>query len=227
MNYSEYVQRLIVMAASNATDAVFLSMIPAIIDSAEQRCYRDLDLLTTVTANSSKTATSGARSFTLPTTNHYVTVQDINVITPDTETNPDLGTRNALVPVSKEYLDAVYNSAANSGLPEYFAMLTDQIILFGPFPDKAYTIEVVGTIRPAPISPTNPETFLSLWLPDLFLAASMIFVTGMQRDFGAQSDDPAAAKSWDNEYSKLLASALTEEIRKKFTSGASQSTAKS
>jgi hypothetical protein len=105
-------------------------------------------------------------------------------------------------------------------------MLSDQTIIFGPWPDKAYVVEVVGTIRPAPLSPTNTSTFLTNWLPDLFIAASMIFVTGYQRDFGAQSDDPNAAKSWDNEYSKLLASAGAEEMRKKFANGSSQTVVK-
>ena len=47
-------------------------------------------------------------------------------------------------------------------------------------------------------------------------AASAIFLMGYQRDFGAQSDDPAAAQSWENQYEKLLMGANAEEMRRKF-----------
>jgi hypothetical protein len=226
MIYSEFVQRLLAEAGTTQQDTIFLSMIPTFIDGGEQRCYRDLDLLSTVYSNASSVATANNRNFTLPTAEHIVMVQGINFITPVGQTNPELGTRISLTPVTKEFLDAVYNSSAGAGVPAYFAMMTDQTILFGPWPDQTYTVEVIGTIRPKPLSSTNATTFLTLWLPDLFLAAAMISVTGYQANFGAQSDDPASAKSWDNEYTKLLQSAGMEEAKKKFASGASQSIAK-
>ena len=99
-------------------------------------------------------------------------------------------------------------------------MITDQTIIVGPWPDQAYTLEVIGTIRPTPLSVTNTSTYLTTYLPDLWVAATMIFMMGYERDFGAQSDNPASAVSWEGQYEKLFASANVEEFRKKYQSGA-------
>ena len=63
-------------------------------------------------------------------------------------------------------------------------------------------------------------TYISLYLPDLLVAAMMIFMSGFMRAFGAQSDDPAQATSWESEYTKLFASANVFEQRKRYASGA-------
>jgi len=68
------------------------------------------------------------------------------------------------------------------------------------------------------LSATNPTTFISLYLPDVFIMASMIYVSGYQRNFGRQSDDPAMAQSYENQYQTLLKGAAVEEARKKFES---------
>ena len=75
---------------------------------------------------------------------------------------------------------------------------------------------VVGTIRPNPLSNTNTTTFLTTYLPDAFIAASMIFASGYMRDFGSQSDNPAQAQSWEAQYENLIKSAGAEEVRKKW-----------
>ena len=48
--------------------------------------------------------------------------------------------------------------------------------------------------------------------------ASMIYISGYQRNFGRQSDDPAMAQSYESQYQALLKSAVTEEVRKKYES---------
>src|SRR5262249_53305267 len=88
------------------------------------------------------------------------------------------------------------------------------------WPDAAYTLEAVGTIRPAPLSATNTSTFLTNNLPDLWFAATMIFMSGYIQNFGSQSDNPQLAVSWAAIYDKLFSSANVEEMRKKYASGA-------
>lgn len=216
LTYSTYVSALTTMMVTSATNPAFVAILPNIIDYAEQRCYRELDLLSTVTTDASGRLTVGSRSFTLPTaTATFITVQEINVVTPSGYA-PDAGTRNALLAVSKEFLNQVYNSSTGSSVPLFFAMLNNSTILVGPWPDQGYTVEVVGTIRPAPLSASNTTTFLSTYLPDLFLAASMIFASGYQKNFGAQADDPKMAMSWEDQYGRLLASANAEEMRRKW-----------
>lgn len=220
LTYSQWVAELANLCVIDATDADFLSNLPSCIDYAEQRLYRELDLLSTVTRDTG-TLTVGTRNFTLPQTNgRFVVVNGINVITPSTTTNPDSGTRNQLVPVSRDFLDVAWPSATGTGVPAQFAMITDQIVIVGPSPDATYTAEVIGTIRPTPLSSSNTTTYLTLYLPDLFVAASMIFMSGYMRNFGSQADDPKMAMSWESQYELLFKSANVEEQRKRFASGA-------
>jgi hypothetical protein len=70
------------------------------------------------------------------------------------------------------------------------------------------------------LSATNTTTFISLYLPDLFIMASMVYVSAYQRNFGRQSDDPQMAQSYEMQYQTLLKSADLEENRKKFEAAA-------
>jgi len=200
------------------TTPQFQIMLPGCIDYAEQRIYRELDLLNTVVRNDSATLTTLNRNFSLPTTTNgnFITIQGINLVTPAGVATIDTGTRNPLQPTTRDFLDAVWNSATGAALPRLFAMIDQFNIIVGPWPNAAYQVEVIGTIRPNPLSDTNPSTFLTQYLPDLFIAGSMIFASGYQPDFGSQADNPAQAVSWESQYEKLFASANSEELRKKF-----------
>ena len=108
-------------------------------------------------------------------------------------------------------------------VPTVFAMLTQNNVesqttdvLVGPAPDAAYQVEVIGTVNPTPLSASNPTTYLTLFLPDLFLAASMVFMTGFQKSFGAQADDPKFAMSWEQTYQTLFKSADLVDSRQRF-----------
>jgi hypothetical protein len=145
-----------------------------------------------------------------------VVSEQINVLTPAGTVNPNLGTRNPLLPVTKEFLDAVYGNATSTGVPKYWCPFNDNLFLVGPYPDQQYYVEIVGTYRPASLSSSNTTTFISLYLPDVFIMASMVYVSGYQRNFGRQSDDPAMAQSYESQYQTLLKGAAVEEARKKF-----------
>lgn len=197
----------------------FTVLIPQAITYAENRIYRDLDLLSTVSRSSAYQFTPGDRTLAVPA-GDFVTIQEVNVITPATITTPDQGTRNPLSPASKEMLNNVYNYLSVTGVPQYFAMIDQNTIIVGPWPNNNYTVEITGTIRPASMSASNQTTFISLYLPDLLLMAAMIFVSGYQRNFGRQSDDPAMAQSYESQYKTLLTGAAIEEARKKFQASA-------
>ena len=219
LTYSTYVAQIATMAVVEPTDPAFVTILPEMIDYAELRIYRDLDLLSTVSSNDAYQMTALNRNFTWPQ-GTFVTVQNINVITPHTETNPDLGTRVTLLPTTKEFLNVVYANSTNAAVPSYFAMLDDHSIVVGPWPNQAYTVEIVGTIRPATLSAGNPTTFISEYLPDLFIMASMVYISAYQRNFGRMSDDPAMAQSYEGQYQAIRQGALMEEFRKKFQASA-------
>lgn len=218
LTYSTYVTAISTLTAIPSSNTDFTNILPDCIDYAEQRIYRELDLLQTTVVNSSSTLSSGNRSFNLPSSPAiYVVVDGINVITPAGNT-PDQGARNQLTPVSLDVLNRIYPSAVGAGVPQFFAMVTQGQIVVGPWPDAAYTVEVIGTQRPAPLSLTNTTTFLATNLPDLFVAASMVFMSGYMRNYGSQSDDPRMSSSWEAQYQLLKTSAEVEEGRKKFAS---------
>lgn len=211
LNYTSYVAELANLGAYVQTDQNFVANLPACIDYAEQRLYRELDLLDTSIADYSTTLTAGTRQAGLADT--FVVVDAINVLSP-VGTDQDDATRNPVTRVSKEVLLTLWPSTSVQGVPEIFAMLDQWTALFGPAPDQAYQLEVLGTYRPDPLSASNPNTFLTDHLPDLFMAASMIQLSGFMRNFSSAGNDPQMSVNWESQYEKLLASALTEEQRK-------------
>lgn len=219
LNYTTYVSQLsnlIVIASSDPNFQIFL---PGCIDYAEQRIYRELDLLRTQVTDATATVSSGNRDFSLPTTvGTYITVDNLSIITP-AGTPSSIGSRNPLIPVDRSYIDLIYPSGQTiTGVPSYYAMASDTVVLLGPSPDAAYYAEVVGIQRPASLSSANSSTFLTQYIPDVFIAASMVFAAGYQRDFGSQADNPGASQSWENQYQVLMKSASVEQARAKFES---------
>lgn len=216
---NSYVQQIATMAVVEANNPEYLIILPQMITYAENRIYRDLDFLFTSIATTAYGLTVGNRQITVPE-GTFVVPEQINVLVGSS--NPDTATRATLLPTTKEFLDAVYGSgsSANRGLPKYFAPFGDFTFLVGPYPDQNYTCEIVGTYRPDSLSSTNQTTFISLYLPDLFIMASMIYISAYQRNFGRANDDPQMAVSYESQYQALLKSAMMEENRKKFEAAA-------
>jgi hypothetical protein len=77
--------------------------------------------------------------------------------------------------------------------------------------------EVVGIQRPAPLSAMNSSTILTQYIPDVFIAASMIFGGGYMRDYGSMYV-PESASFWDGQYKELIQSAQVEQFRAKYQS---------
>ena len=217
INYTQYVNTLANRMPVPTSDSGFAIELPNIINAAELRCYRDLQLQNTSQRDSSATFTTGTRDFNIPSSlGTFVVTQQLNVITPSGTTVPDNGTRVPLIPCSQEMLNAMWPSASGSTVPQYFAMVNDNLAIVGPWPDKAYTVEVAGTVRPAALSTTNVTTLLSWYFPDQFLAASMVIASGYMKNFGAGVDDPKMAMTWESIYQATLKGASIEEAMKQF-----------
>jgi len=218
LTYATYVDQIATLAVVASNDANFQIILPQAITYAENRMCRDLDFLTTVATNTSYATASGTRQVNIPVS-AFVTLQQINLISPAGTTNPELGTRVPLLSTTTDFLNMVYPSNTGAGLPQYFALLNQNAFVLGPWPNAAYTIELVGTVRPDSLSASNPSTFISLYLPDLFIMASMVYVSAYQRNFsGASANDPQMPVSYESQYMTLLKGATVEEARKKFQS---------
>lgn len=223
-NTRSYKTQIATMAVVDETDPNFLEILPMAITYAENRIYRDVDFLFTSISTTAYSCTIGSRVIAVPS-GTFVVPEQINVITPSSVSDPDLGTRNPLTPTTKEFLDAVYGAAGSKGQPLYFAPFDDYTFLLGPYPDQTYTVELVGTYRPQSLGDgtngTQTTTFISLYMPDLFIMASMIYVAAYQRNFSsAQGNDPAMPITYETQYQALLKSAALEENRKKFEAAA-------
>lgn len=223
INYTSYVSQISNLMAALSSDPNFNIMLPGMIDYAEQRIYREGDFLATYITDISTNVVANNRTFSYPTSQgSFLVIDQINIFTPITALSSN-GVRVPLQVASKQYIDMVYPSDATSiGVPQFFAPVNATSCYLGPVPDQAYNVEVIGTQRPLPLSASNSSTFLTQTLPDLFVAASMIFASGYMRNFGSQADDSPMAASWQSQYDKLFASAGMEELRKKYSAQAWQ-----
>lgn len=224
--YASWQTALSTMLAIPTTDANFQAILPSVIDYAEGRIYRELDMLVEDIRDSSASTTTLDRNFNLPTSiGTFQIISSISVITP-ASTAPESGTRNVLTPVSQTILDWTWPSSTGAGLPTQFAYISQSAVsgqknvILGPWPDAAYQVEVTGKIIPTALSASNTTTFLTTYLPDLWMAATMVYMSGYERNWGAQADDPKSGLSWEAQFGVLLKSAGDWEARKKF-SGAS------
>jgi hypothetical protein len=210
--YSTFVTALATELAVSPTDVDFVAMLPTFINASENRCYRELDLLA-ATVTVTGTVSANSRTFTLPNTSgHILGVDYINII-------DSLGNRRIVLPCSRDLIDWLWpaNSApSSSSIPVYFSRIDDTAVLFGPPPGSFYSAEIIGNIRPTPLSSSNTTTYLSQYLPDLFFNGAMVGATAFMRNFGAQADDPKMAVSWEGQFQTALASAKTEEMKKKY-----------
>jgi len=221
MDYNSYVQQIATMAVVPTTDTNYQIILPQMISYAELRMQRDLDFLSTQISNSSYSLTASSSTLTIPTS-AFVVMETFEVIDGSGNSAP-------LLPVTKEFIQNVYGTGSSTGLPQYFAVyggdsattgLTSQNMIIGPIPDLNYSIRLTGTVRSAPLSATNTQTYISVYLPDMFIMASMIYISAYQRNFGRMNDDPQMAQSYEGQYQALKASALVEENRKKFEAAA-------
>ena len=232
LTYNGYVQAVATLAVipTVTTNNVvstgspeFNTLIPQMLNYAELRIQRDLDLFATQIDNSTYTLTAGSNLLSL-SNNDFVTVQDI-LLTNGTK-------KTALTPVSKEFLQAVYDDSSVTGAPQYFAPYggdaatvgnTSILFMLGPYPDQNYGLTVIGTSRAPTLAQYNADpvastttTYISTWLPDLLVMASMVFAAGYQRNFSATSDDPQMAVNYEKQYQALLKGPMIEEARKRF-----------
>jgi len=235
LTYNDFVTQVATLAVLNlqttsgvvsTTEPDFNTLIPQMLNYAELRIQRDVDLLPTVTSN----------NYTLPIGTNTLSISPTDFVTIQTITALVNSVPTPVLPVSREYVQAVYGTTAVVGPPAVFAMIggdqatggnTGNVIQFGPYTDASYALTLSGTQRMPSLAfnDTDPlastaTTFISANMPDLLIMAAMIFVSGYQRNFGRQSDDPQMAVSYESQYQSLLKGAIMEEYRKKFQASA-------
>jgi hypothetical protein len=232
LTYNEFVRQVALLAAYQTqmadgvlqgVEAGFNAALPSILNYAEDRLQRDLELLALQTLSPAYSLVVGNPVLAVPTAD-FIVVQDMLV------------SGKPLNPVSRNYIQTMWPPASPPGAPSVFAILggdlatagvTSTLILVGPTPDQPYPATLVGQIRaPSLASYANAlqademTTWISTWLPELLVLAAMIYVSGYQRDFGRQADDPQMAQSYESQYGTLLQSAKAEDYRRRLEADA-------
>lgn len=231
LTYNSFVSEIATITAITSGvlvngDNNFNGIMDALIDYAEGRLSRDLDLPIQTLTSTDSVCSSGDRTFSIINAaalygfgGEPLVIECLNIQTPAGATS-SYSTRVPLIPTSLALIDAVYPNAASSccGLPVYFYRVSQQQLILGPAPDQPYRTEITYTYRPSALSATNPVTWLSRNLPEMMIAAGMVFAAGYMRDFGSQADDPKMAQSWEAQYNTLLKAASPETARMNFAS---------
>lgn len=221
MNWTEYRAYLANELVITDPNGLILldAMLPQIVAHAEERIYKDsdFDFLGTRRIDTIARTTRGERELSIPT--DFVIIEQIALIRPPSA-QPDQRDRDTfrvvLLRTGPAFLDIIWPHPSRTKTPRpyetYFAVFSQQvtdgitgnasgIVKIAPTPDDDYIAEIRGTFDPTPASAENPHTFLLTYYPSLFFAASMAIATGaLKQNFGAQSDDPRQAISWEIQY---------------------------
>jgi hypothetical protein len=235
LSYNAYIQTVASMAVVTAAetsgvwafvDAPLQAIVPQMLNYAELRIGRDLELLSSQTSNI-YTLTAGSQVFSLPV-DDFQTVQTLEIVT---LSGGGIVNSTPLLPVSKEFIQNCYGGLFTAGQPQYFAMYGDNFgseqdsatnIYFGPTPNYGYSLRVTGTqltpslYQNAQMGIADSEyTYISAYYPDMLVMASMIFISAYQRGFSATSDDPAMGMTYEKQYQALRLGAIPMENRRK------------
>ena len=235
LSFNGWVQNIGVMAVTLTqdnggvwafVDAPLQTILPQILSYSEGRIQRDLDLLASKTSNQ-YTLTAGTNLLSIP-------VGDFKTI--DTFQGAQLSGAQVvstwpLTPVSKEYIQNVYDGLQGAGRPKVYALVGDNFgdgantfnnVLFGPYASYDFTIIVNGTIWTPSLytyatlgAADTTYTYISQFYPDLLVMASMIYISAYQRNFSATSDSPDMGQSYEKQYQALRLGAVTEENRRR------------
>lgn len=210
-------------------DPEFNQIIPQMLNYAELRIQRDLDIQNLEAVRSNYTLLSGYNILNV-SVDDFVTIETVGLLAnTGTTTYP-------LLPTTKDYINNVYNDSSYTAVPEVFCMYGGDgttsgsltlNILFGPRADQDYQVYLTGLARMISLysfaNTTNASTrytLLSSYYPDLLIMASMIYISAYQRNFGKLNDDPQMAVTYESQYQALLRGAMGEEGRKKFEASA-------
>lgn len=240
LSYNGYVQNLGVMTVADTletsgvysfVDSPMQTILPQALNYAELRIQRDIDFLQARSSNT-YTMTQGNNILQIPI-NDFFAVETLEVTQ---NSGATIVNSSPLTPVTKEFIQNCYAGAASANTPRFFAMIGDTFgdggnsflnVLLGPVPNYAYPVRVFGVIRLPSLAkyatsgPADTQyTFISQFLPDLLMMASMIYISAFQRNFSATSDDAQMGQSYEKQYQALRLGAISEENRRKFNESA-------
>lgn len=215
MQWPDLVAALGFFAQQEQPDSSWTGAFPTFVINAENRIFRDLDLQATSGDNFSLSTAAFSNIVDLAPMNGQ-TVQGTAVAFgyPVTVQEVSAKVGNRWIPyvlASAAWLNAIWPDETQGTTPTvgttYYNMQDQRTIQIAPVPDNNYPLRITGMWRPAPMSATNPETYLGDFFPDLLLAAVLVEAMNYQRD-------PQTAGPWEARYQDVLRGAKREEALK-------------
>src|SRR6185312_6758403 len=153
------------------------------VQGGENRIYRRLLALNAGNGlewmEQTLTGTIDATAGTMAIPSDYFSLENANVVTSQ-------GTYE-LVAKEPGWIFSRYPARVASGIPAYIARQGSNFI-FGPFPDDAYSITGTYYGRGAPLTTSNPTTWMTTNITDTLLAACMIEVSKFLKDGEAEQE---------------------------------------
>ena len=212
----------------------FLVLYPSATSYAEGRICAEIPLLANRTSNTQLLTSIGSRLLNLSLmTTPLVVMETLALITP-ANTQPASGVRYQYVKTTLEFVSTFWPNESltmaplaaeqtgrfwaplNSGAAAGVYAGSSSFIVIAPSPDQIYVAECTGLFQPAPISFSNPTTYISTVYPDLLVAGCMVYLSGaLLKNYGAQSSDPHQAVSWEGIYQNLKNACEFEEARRR------------
>ena len=202
MTYAELVDKI-----RNYTEVdsnVFTSnIIDGFIQDAEFRILRDVD-----SDNNRRYAQAdiiaGQRYVNTPLINDETLVIRSAQITNSTG-GADNSSRSFL-----EYRDtnfmSEYNSTGVQGLPKYYGYWDENTIVLAPTPDQNYNMQINYVLKPAQLSSSNTETYLSKEFPNGLLYACLV------EAYGFLKGPPDMIQFYEGKYKQALEGFTVEQM---------------
>jgi hypothetical protein len=156
-------------------DALVYNQLPELINFAERRISTDIKVLGFVVP---ATFTMQAGVAVYPKPDRWRKTVSMNVGSSPTGTI----VRQQVYPRSYEYLRAYWPDDTQTNLtvygtaapPKYYADYNYQNFIFAATPDQAYPAELVYYEEPALLDATNTTNFITQYMPNLLLYASLL-----------------------------------------------------
>jgi hypothetical protein len=184
-------------------DAELTASVPDVINLAEIRLVRDLDLSIFRRINAALTLTIGNPVGIKPT----ISGPDLLVATKGIWlTGGTIVGNKFLEERSYEFL-IDYNSGAANGIPKYFAEIDEGNWYFAVPPLAAYVVHLRYLSRPNPLTVANQTNWLSTYASDLLFKASLA-----EAEKFLKADERSVM--WSNDYNDQLPQARRELVSK-------------
>lgn len=201
-NYTTFLQAI--LDFSHRTDIT--NYLDYFVQAAELRIYKDLFAKNigngSIWLETPFSTVIVSSSITLPA--GYLALKYALIATGD-------GYVKTLLYKDPQWIYTNYPVRTPAAFPAYIARDGSNFI-FGPYPDSNYTISGYYYATLPPISATNPQTWMTTYIPDVFLAAAMIEVQKFVKDY-------AALKLWVSLYESKLESAVSSDKAERLSPG--------